>query len=107
MRNTGFKFTLTGRLKEPKKFEVPGPGTYETPNMDAYLERMPVFTLSPRTHLPKDDNQKPSPNTYYPEKVLTFLTFINIFLIYFLFYFIYLIFPIIPYHYFFAVSSVC
>ncbi|KAL7635944.1 UNVERIFIED_CONTAM: hypothetical protein RMT77_013761 [Armadillidium vulgare] len=70
MRNNGFKFTMTGRLKEPKKFEVPGPASYEIPNMDAYLERMPIFTISPRINLPKDDNQKPSPNTYSPEKCM-------------------------------------
>lgn len=68
------KWTIAGRLKEMRVSDVPGPGTYESGDLNAIYERQPVFTLRPKTELPTDKSPKPSPNSYYPEKVLIWLS---------------------------------
>ncbi|MCL4137195.1 UNVERIFIED_CONTAM: hypothetical protein GTU68_021985 [Idotea baltica] len=70
MQESGPKWTMAPRLKGTGNSNVPGPGTYEVGNLDAYLEKQPAYTMRPKTQLPTDKSPKPSPNTYEPEKCM-------------------------------------
>lgn len=51
------------------KMKVPGPGAYEPGDLDKCREKLPAFTMAPKTTLPGDNTPKPAPNAYSPEKV--------------------------------------
>ncbi|XP_076068953.1 ciliary microtubule associated protein 1A-like [Oratosquilla oratoria] len=54
--------------EEEDKMKVPGPGAYETSDMDVCKKKNPVFTMSPKTNVPTDHTIKPAPNAYSVEK---------------------------------------
>lgn len=54
---------------ETDKMKVPGPGSYESGDIDMCREKQPAFTMAPKTSLPTDRSPKPAPNAYSPEKV--------------------------------------
>ena len=51
------------------KMKIPGPGTYDSGDLDSCREKVPAYTMAPRTELPSDKTPKPAPNAYAPEKV--------------------------------------
>lgn len=51
------------------KMKVPGPGTYDSGDLNKCREKMPAYTMAPKTNLPVDKSPKPPPNAYSPEKV--------------------------------------
>ena len=63
---------MAAKLKDYNKSNFPGPGTYNSSDLDSYLEKNPVFSMRPKTELPFDKTPKPAPNAYYPEKVRSF-----------------------------------
>ncbi len=64
-------YTITGRGKEPVDFRAanPGPGKYDSGNMNTVRKKAPSYSLSNRTTLPSDDTKKPGPGAHSPEKV--------------------------------------
>lgn len=66
----GPKWTISGRLKDSEKSDVPGPGAYEAGNINFVREKNPSYTMRPKTEIPSDKTPKPSPNAYYPEKCM-------------------------------------
>ncbi|XP_037795154.1 outer dense fiber protein 3-like isoform X3 [Penaeus monodon] len=65
----GPKFTMAARPNEAEdKMKVPGPGTYDSGDLDKCREKMPAYTMAPKTNLPVDNSPKPPPNAYSPEK---------------------------------------
>ena len=67
-------FSISGRQKEfrDERTLIPGPGTYENPNADIIKAKSPAYSVSSRYQLPSDDNLKPGPGAYSPEKVSYF-----------------------------------
>jgi hypothetical protein len=64
-------YTISGRGKDVIDSRVgnPGPGKYESSNLNAMKEKAPSYSLSNRTVLPSDDTKKPGPGAHSPEKV--------------------------------------
>lgn len=67
---SGPKFSMAMRLPdEGDKMKVPGPGSYDAGDIDMCREKLPAFTMAPKTSIPSDHTTKPAPNAYAPEKV--------------------------------------
>ncbi|XP_055968952.1 protein CIMAP1D, partial [Sorex fumeus] len=49
--------------------EIPGPGQYESPNPDAYRQRLPAFTMPGRARALRPLMETPGPGTHSPEHV--------------------------------------
>ena len=64
-------YSISGRGKEQVDFRVanPGPGKYDSGNLNAVRTKAPSYSLSTRTTLPSDDTKKPGPGQYQPEHV--------------------------------------
>lgn len=64
-------YSISGRGKEQVDFRAanPGPGKYESGNMNMVRSKAPSYSLSIRTQLPSDDTKKPGPGAHSPEKV--------------------------------------
>jgi hypothetical protein len=64
-------YTMSGRGKEFVDFRVtnPGPGKYDSGNLNHVKSKAPSYSLSVRTQMPSDDTKKPGPGNYSPEKV--------------------------------------
>ncbi|XP_063865841.1 ciliary microtubule associated protein 1A-like isoform X6 [Scylla paramamosain] len=68
-QDNGPAFTMAARIEDSgDKMKVPGPGTYDSGDLDKCKEKLPAFTMSPKTVLPTDNTPKPAPNAYAPEK---------------------------------------
>ncbi|XP_071528740.1 LOW QUALITY PROTEIN: protein CIMAP1C-like [Panulirus ornatus] len=68
-QDSGPKFTMAPRpADEVDKMNIPGPGTYNSGDLDSCREKLPAFTMAPKTNLPSDNSPKPAPNAYSPEK---------------------------------------
>ena len=55
---------MSPRPEDKTKNKVPGPGTYETVDIDVCQERRPIYTMAPKTDLPSDKTPRPAPNAY-------------------------------------------
>jgi hypothetical protein len=66
-------YTMSGRGKNVQDPRVlnPGPGKYDSGNMNLLKKKAPSYSLSVRTQLPSDDTKKPGPGAHSPEKVVT------------------------------------
>ena len=51
------------------KLKVPGPGAYNSADVDLLKDKSPAYTMRPRTEIICDKTPKPAPNAYHPEKV--------------------------------------
>lgn len=49
--------------------DIPGPGQYESPNPDAYRQRLPAFTMPGRARALRPLMETPGPGTHSPEHV--------------------------------------
>ena len=68
--DSGPMFTMAPKpADDVDKMKVPGPGTYDSGDLNMCREKLPAFTMAPKTELPTDKTPKPSPNAYSPEKV--------------------------------------
>ncbi|KAK4297021.1 hypothetical protein Pmani_030539 [Petrolisthes manimaculis] len=66
---SGPMFTMAMRLPDDSdKMKVPGPGSYNAGDIDMCREKLPAYTMAPKTQLPTDRTPKPAPNAYSPEK---------------------------------------
>ena len=61
------------KWSEINKNKVPGPGSYESADLDTIMIKRPVHSMAPKTEIPADKTPKPSPNAYYPKKVRSLL----------------------------------
>ena len=62
-------YSLSSRPKDPKAFQTPAPGSYETSDTNQYKTKSPAYSLSTRYNVPTDHTMKPGPGAYQPEKV--------------------------------------
>ena len=51
------------------KMKIPGPGTYNSADIDLLKDKSPAYTMRPRTEDATDKTPRPAPNSYSPEKV--------------------------------------
>ncbi|XP_078217415.1 protein CIMAP1D isoform X2 [Callithrix jacchus] len=49
--------------------ETPGPGQYDSPDPNAYRQRLPAFTMLGRPRAPRPPEETPGPGTHCPEQV--------------------------------------
>ena len=58
------------KIEDPgDKMKVPGPGSYNSTNINILKDQSPAYTMRSRTELISDKTPKPAPNAYCPEKV--------------------------------------
>ena len=50
------------------KMKVPGPGTYDSSDINLIKDTSPAYTMRPRTESVTDKTPRPAPNAYSPEK---------------------------------------
>ncbi|XP_042224830.1 outer dense fiber protein 3-like isoform X3 [Homarus americanus] len=66
---SGPKFTMAPRpADEMDKMNFPGPGSYNSGDLDMCREKQPAYTMSPKTDLIVDNSPRPAPNAYSPDK---------------------------------------
>ena len=69
-QDSGPAFSMAMKFDDgDDKMKVPGPGTYNSGDLDMCREKVPAYTMAPKTNLPGDNCPKPAPNAYSPEKV--------------------------------------
>ncbi|XP_064227268.1 protein CIMAP1D isoform X2 [Aotus nancymaae] len=49
--------------------QTPGPGQYDSPDPNAYRQRLPAFTMLGRPRAPRPPEETPGPGTHCPEQV--------------------------------------
>jgi len=73
MKKSAPCYSLTGRSKTGSFHEdlqkTPGPGTYNDAQIDIYMTKKPLYSMTSRNRLPGDGTRKPGPGAHSPEKV--------------------------------------
>ncbi|XP_008835485.1 outer dense fiber protein 3-like protein 2 [Nannospalax galili] len=66
-------YTVVGRTPpaspQQDRAETPGPGQYESPDPNTYMQRQPAFSILGRPRIPRPLEETPGPGTHNPEQV--------------------------------------